>query len=148
MTGALPSSVLFVCSTNSVRSPIAEALMRHFHGHRLYVKSAGVRAREIDGFAIAVMAEKGLDISEHKPLLFSEMDDANFDVVVTLTPEAHHQALELTRTLAVEVEYWPTFDPTVADQGREAQLQAYRDVRDQLERRILERFPLPAGPTV
>lgn len=122
--------------------------MRHYHGHHLYVKSAGVRAREIDGFAIAVMAEKGLDLSQHKPVLFDEMDDESFDVVVTLTPEAHHQALELTRTLAVEVEYWPTFDPTAADDSREAQLAAYRAVRDQLERRILERFPLSAGPTV
>ncbi|MHB1219936.1 MAG: arsenate-mycothiol transferase ArsC [Alphaproteobacteria bacterium] len=148
MTGGLPSSVLFVCSTNSVRSPIAEALLRHFHGHRLYVKSAGVRAREIDGFAIAVMREKGLDIAAHKPVLFSEIDDENFDVVVTLTPEAHHQALELTRTLAVEVEYWPTFDPAATDDGRAAQLEAYRAVRDQLERRILERFPLSGGPAV
>ncbi len=148
MSAVLPSSVLFVCSTNSVRSPIAEALLQHFHGHRLYVKSAGVRTREVDGFAIAVMREKGLDIASHKPVLFSEMDDENFDVVVTLTPEAHHQALELTRTLAVDVEYWPTFDPSAADEARETQLEAYRAVRDQLERRILERFPLTGGPAV
>lgn len=127
---------------------MAEALLRHYHGHRLYVKSAGVHMREVDGFAIAVMREKGLDIAAHKPALFSEMDDENFDVVITLTPEAHHQALELTRTLAVEVEYWPTFDPAAIDDGREAQLQAYRTVRDQLERRILQRFPLPGGPAV
>jgi protein-tyrosine-phosphatase len=145
---APPSSVLFVCGTNSVRSPIAEALLRHFHGHRLYVKSAGVRTRDVDGFAIAVMREKGLDISTHKPVLFAEMDDESFDVVITLTPEAHHQALELTRTLAVEVEYWPTFDPSAADEAREEQLQAYRAVRDQLEQRILERFPISGGPSV
>jgi protein-tyrosine-phosphatase len=144
----LPASVLFMCSTNSVRSPIAEALMKHFYGHRVFVASAGVRPRDIDAFVVAVMAERGLDVSGHRARTLEDLADSSFDLVITLTPEAHHRALELTRTLAVEVEYWPTFDPTVVEGSREARLEAYRSVRDHLEKRLWDRFGREAGPRV
>ncbi len=145
---ALPASVLFMCSTNSVRSPIAEALMKHFHGHRVFVASAGVRAREIDPFVVAIMAERGLDLARHRARTLEDLADTSFDLVITLTPEAHHQALELTRTLSVEVEYWPTFDPTAIEGSREMRLEAYRSVRDHLEQRLWERFGREGGPRV
>src|SRR6266481_17079 len=138
-----PQAVLFSCGQNSVRSPMAESLLQHMFPQALYVKSAGVKKGELDPFAVAVMAELGQDISTHKPTTFEELDDwegLNFDLIITLSPEAHHKALELTRTLAADVEYWPTADPTAIEGSREQRMNAYRDVRDQLLRRIRERF--------
>ncbi len=141
--GAQPHAVLFSCGLNSVRSPMAAALFRHLFGHRAYVASAGVRIAELDPFAAAVMDELGLDISKHRPMTFEELDDwegLNFDLIVTLSPEAHHKALDLTRTIAADVEYWPTPDPTDTEGSREQRLDAYRAVRDMLLARIKERF--------
>ena len=138
-----PQAVLFACGFNSVRSPMAESLLRQMFPHTFYVKSAGAKKGELDPFAVAVMAELGQDISGHKPMTFEDLDDwegLNFDLIITLSPEAHHKALELTRTRAADVEYWPTHDPTGAEGNREQQLQAYRDVCDQLLMRIRRRF--------
>jgi protein-tyrosine-phosphatase len=144
-----PHAVLFVCGLNAIRSPMAAALFHHFFGKSAYVGSAGVRKGELDPFAVAVMEEIGLDIHSHRPITIEELDELeglNFDVIVTLSPEAHHQALELTRRLPVEVEYWPTPDPSVVSGSRQQQLDAYRAVRDQLLERIKTRFDWrPAG---
>lgn len=142
----LPSSVLFACTLNSIRSPMAEALMKHLRGRQIYVDSVGVRAVEIDPFAVAVMDEIGIDLSKHRSKTFDDLEDTSFDLVVSLSPEAQHSAVELTRTMACDVEFWPMFDPTAVEGSREEMLGAYRMVRDQLRKRILERFPLgPAG---
>jgi protein-tyrosine-phosphatase len=141
----LPSSVLFACTFNSIRSPMAEALLKHLHGRHIYVDSVGVRTEEIDPFAVAVMDEIGIDISKHRTKTFEELEDTSFDLVVSLSPEAQHSAVELTRTMSCEVEFWPMFDPTAVEGSREEMLGAYRLVRDHLRRRILERFPLNPG---
>lgn len=135
---------------NSVRSPMAAAILRHLAGRRAYVESAGVRAGGPDGFAVAVMEEIGIDISRHLPRTLRELHDTSFDLIVTLSPEAHHQALELTRTMAVDVEYWPTHDATlmVGQGSREQILASYREVRDALFRRIKIRFGFEGGPTL
>ena len=138
-----PQSVLFACAMNSVRSPMAESLLKQMFPQGLYVKSAGARKGELDPFAIAIMAELGQDISTHKPQTFEELEDwegLNFDLIITLSPEAHHKALELTRTLAADVEYWPTPDPTGTEGSRDQKLSAYRDVCDGLLMRIRRRF--------
>ncbi len=138
-----PQAVLFACAFSSVRSPMAESLLQQMFPQALYVRSAGVRKGELDPFAVTVMAELGQDISQHKPMTFEELDDwegLNFDLIITLSPEAHHKALELTRTLAAEVEYWPTPDPTGIDGSREQKLDAYREVCDGLLLRIRKRF--------
>jgi protein-tyrosine-phosphatase len=139
----LPQAVLFACGLNSVRSPMAASLLQHMFPSNLYVRSAGVRKGELDPFAVAVMAELGQDISRHKPQTFDELEDyegLNFDLIITLSPEAHHKALELTHTIAADVEYWPTPDPTDTEGTREQRLQAYRDVCDGLSLRIRRRF--------
>jgi protein-tyrosine-phosphatase len=136
-------SVLFVCSRNSIRSPMAEAIAKHFFGRSLYFRSAGVREGEEDAFMKAVLDEIGIDAHGHKPQTIEELEDwegLNFDLAITLSPEAHHRALELTRSLPIEVEYWPTADPTVETGSRERVLGAYRAVRDGLEERIVARF--------
>lgn len=145
-----PGAVLFACTTNAVRSVMAAAILRHLAGRRTYVASAGVRAGAQDGFVTAVMDEIGIDVSQHTPNTLRDLHDTSFDLIVTLSPEAHHQALELTRTMAVDVEYWPTIDATVmVDQGtREQVLAYYRGVRDQLFERIRKRFGFEGGPTV
>jgi protein-tyrosine-phosphatase len=138
-----PLAVLFACGLNSVRSPIAAGLFAQMFGRSIYVGSAGVRKGELDPFAVAVMAEIGVDISRHKPITFEELDDLeglNFDLIVTLSPEAHHRALEINRTSAVDVEYWPTVDPTDVEGSREQRLDAYRAVREQLMKKLRERF--------
>ena len=143
-----PQSVLFACSLNSVRSPMAESLLQQMFPQALYVRSAGARKGELDPFAVAVMAELGQDISSHKPTTFEELEDwegLNFDLIITLSPEAHHKALDLTRTLAADVEYWPTPDPTAAEGSREQRLDAYRAVRDQLMTHIRSRFGSGGG---
>ena len=142
-----PQAVLFACGMNSVRSPMAAGLFRHYFG-RTYVGSAGVRKGELDPFAVAAMEELGLDIAKHKPMTFEELEEwegLNFDLIITLAPEAHHKALELTRTMAADVEYWPTPDPTPTEGTREQRLDAYRAVRDQLMRRIQARFGSQQG---
>ena len=143
-----PQAVLFACGLNAVRSPMAAALLKQMLGGSLYVGSAGVRKGELDPFAIAVMEEIGIDITSHVPITFEELEDLeglNFDFIVTLSPEAHHKALDLTRTLAAEVEYWPTHDPTSAEGNREQRLNAYRAVRDMLVHKIRERFVMRAS---
>src|SRR3954452_10429772 len=145
-----PQSVLFACAMNSVRSPMAESLLRHMFPQGLYVKSAGARKGELDPFAVAVMAELDQDISGHKPVTFEELEDwegLNFDLIITLSPEAHHRALELTRAHAVDVEYWPTQDTTGTEGNREQKLQAYREVCDTLSMRIRKRFARAGAPS-
>ena len=136
-------SVLFLCGMNSIRSPMAEALARHYFGKSIYVQSAGVRKCDADPFMIAVLDEIGIDASKHKPRTLAELEEwegLNFDLIVTLAPEAHHAALELTRTLAADVEYWPTADPTAVQGSREQKIEAYRDIRDGLSERIRSRL--------
>ncbi len=147
---ALPGAVLFVCSMNATRSPMAAGMLHFLTGRRVYVDSAGVRAGKTDGFAIAALDEIGIDISKHKPKKIADLNDTSFDLIVSLSPEAHHQALEMTRTMAVDVEYWPTLDVTVkiGHGTREQTLDAYRAVRDQLFDRIKRRFGLEGGPSV
>jgi len=139
----LPSAVLFCCTMNAIRSPMAEGIMKRLHGKRVYVASVGVRKGEFDPFALVVMDEIGIDISRHRPRIFEELADGNFDVVVSLIPEAQHKAVELTRTSACDVEFWNTFDPSLVEGNRDTRLEAYRAVRDQLERQIIKRFPPP-----
>ena len=141
--GARPRAVLFACGRNSVRSPMAAALARQMFGASVAVASAGVRTGELDPFAVAAMAEIGIDIAAHQPITIEDLEDQQgleFDLIVTLAPEAHHRALELTHRLAVSIEYWPTADPTAMEGNREQRLDAYRAVRDQLIARIKMRF--------
>ena len=146
----LPGAVLFACTLNAVRSPMAAAILRHLAGRRCYVESAGIKPGAHDPFVDEVMGEIGIDVRQHTPRSLADLHDTSFDVIVTLSPEAHHQALELTRTYAVDVEYWPTFDASlmIGSGSREQVLNAYRSVRDILFRRIKERFGLTGGPTV
>jgi protein-tyrosine-phosphatase len=144
----LPDAVLFACNRNSVRSPMAEGLLKHLLGHRIYVDSAGVRASAIDPFVIEVMDEIGIDMSNHRGKSFENLEDTSYDIIVSLSPEAQHQAVELTRTMACEVEFWNTLDPTIIEGNRETRLEAYRQVRDTLKKRIEARFALDLKPVV
>lgn len=120
-------------------------MLKHLTRGGVYIESAGVRAGELDPLAVEVMGEIGLEIAKHKPRRFEDLEDGSFDLVVTLSPEAQHKAVELTRTAATQVEYWPTMDPTAVDGSREQRLMAYRAVRDQLMHRLKQRFLAPAA---
>ena len=143
-----PSSVLFCCTFNAVRSPMAEGMLKALLGRRVYIDSVGLRKGETDPFMVSVMDEIGVDLSRHRPKTFDDLEDEAADLVITLSPEAHHRALELTRTNACEVEYWQTFDPSLTEGSRDMRLDAYRRVRDQLYDRIVNRFPMRGGPEV
>ncbi|HEY8572818.1 low molecular weight phosphatase family protein [Phenylobacterium sp.] len=144
-----PGAVLFACNLNRVRSPMAEALLKRLAGDQIFVDSCGTRIAQpevdegeaaVDPFAEAVMAELGCDLSGHNAKTFDDLEDSSFDLVISLTPEAQHRAVELARGRAVDIEYWPTFDPTLTEGSREARLAAYREVRDALAARIAARF--------
>jgi protein-tyrosine-phosphatase len=146
--GDLPGAVLFACTMNAIRSPMAAAILNYLVGRRCYVASAGVRAGGHDPMLVEVMEEIGIDLTRHRPHDLSELSDSSFDLVVTLSPEAHHTVLEMTRTMAFEVEYWPTLDPSYIEGTRDQRLEAYRTLRDQLFRRIIRRFGLEGGASV
>ncbi|MBX3503134.1 MAG: low molecular weight phosphatase family protein [Alphaproteobacteria bacterium] len=138
--GELPDSVLFACTHNAVRSPMAEALAKRLYGMRAYFDSAGVQAGEVDPFVLVVLDEMGVDLHRHNVKTLEDVDPGEFDLIVTLSPEAHHAALELTRDVATAVEYWPTSDPSAVEGGREIRLHAYRGMRDALMMRMRGRF--------
>src|SRR5262249_3538498 len=141
-----PHAALFACGMNAVRSPMAAGLLQQMFGTSVYVGSAGVHKGELEPFAGAALGEIGIDTSRHRPTRFEDRDELeglNFDLIVTLSPPAHHKALELTRKMAADVEYWPMVDPAVAEGNREQRLIAYREVRDELMARIRERFTQP-----
>lgn len=144
----LPEAVLFACTLNSVRSPMAEGLLKHLLGHRIYVDSTGVRSAGVDPFAVEVMDEIGIDISRHRAKSFADLQDTSYDLIVSLSPEAQHSAVEMTRTMACEVEFWNTLDPTFVEGNRAARMEVYRQVRDTLRRRIEARFTLDLKPVV
>ncbi len=142
----LPGAVLFCCTMNQVRSPMGEGLLKHLLGHKVYVDSVGVRPGEIDPFVVEVMEEVGINISRHRSKTFDDLEDTYFDLIISLSPEAQHSAVELTRTMACEVEFWNTFDPSIVEGNRETRLDAYRQVRDHLRKRIEARFALDLKP--
>jgi protein-tyrosine-phosphatase len=148
MSAMAPTSVLFACTHNSVRSPMAEAIMRSLYGTRIYVASAGARATEVDGFSVEVMDEIGLDIEDHFSKNFDELEDTSFDLIICLSREAKIKAEELTRTMACDVEYWMTIDPSEVEGNREMRLNAYRNVRDDLYQKIKGRFITTPAPLV
>ena len=143
-----PTSVLFVCTQNAIRSPMAESMLKHLQGHRIFVDSVGIRQGELDPFAVAAMAELGIDLSRHRSKTFDDLEDDSFDLVVTLSPEAHHRAIEMTRTMACDVEFWNTLDPTIVEGNRDTRMEAFRQVRDGLFEQIKRRFPASAPPVV
>ena len=121
---------------------MAEGILKFLYGTRIYVDSVGVRSLEVDGFAVAVMDEIGIDITGHRAKTFEDLEDSYFDLIIPLSPEAQHRAVEMTRVMAVEIEFWNTFDPSIVDSdNREHRLDAYRQVRDQLMERLKARFP-------
>lgn len=142
----LPDAILFSCSMNAIRSPMAAALMKHLFGTHVYVESCGVKAGVLDPLAVEVMDEIGIALAHLHPKSFETLADTSFDLIITLSPQARHKALELTRTMAVEVEYWKVPDPSAYDGSREQRLAAYREARDTILRFIKERFAARPAP--
>lgn len=140
---ALPDAVMFCCTMNAIRSPMAEGLLKSIHGTRIFVDSVGARSGELDGLMVEVMREIGIDMSRHNSKTFDELEDTFFDTIVALSPEAQHHAVELTRTMACDVAFWNTLDPSIIEGSRAQRLDGYRQVRDQIHSRILKTFPLP-----
>jgi protein-tyrosine-phosphatase len=149
VTAALPQSVLFCCDHNAIRSPMAEGIMKRFYGMEVYVQSVGVKNDlEIDGFAIAVCQEIGVELTRHRTRSFDEMEQwgddlSSFDLVVSLSPASQRRALDLTRLFHLDVEYWQILDPSGLGETREAKLVSYRQSRDQIVGHLKKRFGPP-----
>ena len=149
MSATLPNSVLFCCDHNSIRSPMAEGIMKKLYGTQCYIQSAGVtNDLEIDGFAIAVCQEIDVELSRHRSRSFEEMQEwgddlSGFDLVIALSPASQRSALELTRYFHLDVEHWPILDPAGIGETRDAKLQAYRQTRDQIRDKLIARFGNP-----
>jgi len=149
VTDGLPQSILFCCDHNAVRSPMAEGIMKKFYGTGTYVQSVGVmNDLEIDGFAIGVCQEIGVELSRHRSRSFDEMEQwgddlSSFDLVIALSPASQRRALELTRFFHLDVEYWPIMDPTGIGEKRETKLNAYRQTRDQIADQLIRRWGQP-----
>ena len=141
---ALPQSILFCCDHNAVRSPMAEGIMKQLFGTDAYVQSVGVvNDLEIDGFAISVCEEIGVELSRHRSRSFEELEEmgealSGFDLIVALSPASQRAALDLTRFYHLTVDYWPVMDPTGIGESREQKLNAYRQTRDQIRDRLLD----------
>ncbi|HKV16565.1 MAG TPA: arsenate reductase ArsC [Reyranella sp.] len=148
MKDGLPASLLFACTHNAVRSPMAEALARRLYGRMAYIESVGVHRSDLDRFVAAVLDEMGIDSDAHRGKSFDDVEPSSFDLIVSLSPEAHHSALEFTRSTATDVEYWPIPDPSAVEGTREMRLDAYRRVRDIILARLKSRFGTPSGPTL
>jgi protein-tyrosine-phosphatase len=144
----LPASVLFACSHNAIRSPMAEAMAKRLYGHTAYLDSVGVQPGELDSFAAAVLDEIGIDLHSHHGKSFDDVDPSSFDLIVTLSPEAHHSAMEFTRSASTDVEYWPIPDPSAVEGSREMRLDSYRRTRDLILTRLKSRFGVPSGPSI
>ncbi len=140
----LPSSVLFCCTMNEIRSPMAEGIMKRFHGTQVFVDSVGVRQGSLDPMMVEVMAEIGVDMKRHRPKTFSNLADDSFDVAIALSTEAQAAAAELTRYMHCDLRLWSIADPLLFEGTREARLAAYRQTRDQLQQKVLDLFPRPA----
>ena len=146
MVNVLPSAVLFCCTMNEIRSPMAEGLMKRYHGQRVFVDSAGIHLGKLDHFMVDVMAEMDIDMSNHKPKTFENLSADSFDVVMSLSPHAQHKAVDLTRYMHCDVKFWNIFDPSLVEGSRAVKLEAYRQVRDQLRQKILDLFPFSDDP--
>lgn len=142
----LPDAVLFACTHNAIRSPMAAAIMRHLFGAQVYIESCGVHAGVLDPLAVEAMEEIGIDLSHLYPKSFETLADTSFDLIIALSPQARHKALELTRAMAVDVEYWKVPDPSAYDGSREQRLAAYREVRDTIFAFLKERFAARPAP--
>jgi protein-tyrosine-phosphatase len=141
VTNKLPSSVLFACTMNTVRSAMAEGILKKLCGDYVYVDSIGIRHGEQDGYMVEVMKEINIDLSNHQSKTFASLNDTSFDLIISLSPEAHHAAVELTRWMSCEVVYWPTFDPDTIRGRRESRLEGFRQIRDDLVAKIAAKFP-------
>jgi protein-tyrosine-phosphatase len=140
MSNKLPSAVLFACTLNAIRSPMAAAIMHHHYGHKIYVASAGIAAGDPDPFVGIIMDEIGIDLKMHRPHSFEDLEDSAFDLLVTLSTEAKTKADDMSRTMAIEIENWSVVDPSQTQGSREQILDAYREVRDDIVKKVRQRF--------
>jgi len=142
MSARMPSAVLFACTLNAIRSPMAAAILHYYCGSQIYVASCGIAAGDPDPFVGMVMEEIGIDVKNHRPHSFEDLEDSAFDLLVTLSPEADNRARDMARTMAIAIENWVIQDPSVTAGSREQILDAYRAVRDELVKKVKARFVL------
>ena len=136
----LPSSILFVCYLNSIRSPMAEGLMKKRYGRDVYVQSAGMASGELDDIMVSVMAEKGIDMAAHHARTLGDLGDTSFDCVIAFTAAAGEAAKAVFADNDTTVEVWEIPDPTTGSLDVRAMMNNYRAVRDYIDNRLVRHF--------
>ena len=130
--------VLFLCTGNSCRSQMAEGLCRKLHSESIEPYSAGIVKHGLNPFAVKVMQEIGIDISNHFSKTVEDIEESNFDYVVTVCDNAHETCPYFPAKTAV---VHKSFDdpPKLAknEATEEEALSHYRRVRDEIKEFIL-----------
>ena len=135
-----PGSVLFACTHNMIRSPMAEAMMKARFPGKVFVDSCGIHPGSMDSFTVQVMAEMDIDVSRHEPKNFNDLQDGYFDLVVCFSEESHAIAKDFVKGKSMELEFWPIYDAGLTSENQQLRLDAYRMVRDAIADRLGERF--------
>ena len=135
-----PRMVLFVCTMNAIRSPMAAAITHHYFGSQVYAASAGILAGDPDPFVSVVMDEIDIDLKFHRPHSLRDEQELQFDLVVTLSDEAALEAQKLPRKKGSSIEHWALPDPSTTQGGRQQILDSYRALRDDIIARVKARF--------
>ena len=142
----MAARVLFVCTRNSIRSPMAEALAKDLATQGLIrsesFESAGVDPSDVDGFAISVMAELEIDLLRHDSQDLEDVMAKDLDLVITLSDVAAVHAQDLADKSGATLEAWSVEDPSRVEGSREEKLAAYRQTRQALRDKLLQRFAL------
>lgn len=133
-------AILFLCTHNTLRSVIAENLLRQYVSNSVFVESAGLAPQNMDPFTIAIMQEKNINVSAHKPRHYDELADQNHDLIIALSEETFDFAKHLAKELAVDVEFWSLPRPPSNEGSREIILENYRLLREEVDKHILNRF--------
>lgn len=139
-TPKLPSSVLFVCTLNSIRSPMAEGIMKKLYGADIYIQSCGLEAGELNDLMVSVMGEKGIDMSDHSSKSLDDLGDMSFDVAIAFTQDVAEALKAVFVDADTQIDIWPTPDPTAGDLNVRAMMDNYRAVRDTIMQRIKRKF--------
>lgn len=141
MSYPIPKSILFLCQLNSVRSPMAEGLMRHAFPDVANIRSCGLYMGDVNDFMVTVMREKGVDMSGHAPAMLADLQDETFDHVIAFTKEAHEAAQSVFEDKPdTIVEFWPVVDPGQGSLDVRAMLNNYRAIRDNIDARLRRTF--------
>lgn len=133
-------NVLFICQLNSVRSPMAEGLLRKRLGDKINVTSCGLTPDDPNDFMLTIMKEVGIDMSGHEPLGLVDIKDETFDRIIAFTEGAKAGAEAFLDDRHPEIELWAVPNPGEGSLDVRALLNNYRAIRSNIDARLGREF--------